>query len=115
RPRGSPRSASSPLCRLHLTEVHDGGSEARQVFSSSPVPPGHDLAQSHPGLLPFVEAGTGADAMLAYLQGLLTCAGGVMYVRDLCGRMLLANHGFEELVGRPVREIVGRTSSDLFG
>jgi len=85
------------------------------VFSYGPVPPERDLAQSHPGLLPFVEAGTGADAMLAYLQGLLTCAGGVMYVRDLSGRMLLANHGFEQLVGRPVSEIVGRTSSDLFG
>ncbi len=52
---------------------------------------------------------------LGYLDGLLRYAGGVMYVKSHPeGRYLLANPGFEELVGLPATEIVGRTGDEIF-
>jgi len=52
---------------------------------------------------------------LRYLDGLLRNAGGVMYVRDAASsRFVMVNPAFEELVGLPLEQILGRTGHDLF-
>lgn len=49
-----------------------------------------------------------------YLDGLMRYSGGVMYVRDAEGRFLMVNPAFEQLLGRPAAEIIGRTGHELF-
>ncbi len=60
-------------------------------------------------------ARTGAETSLAYLQGLLNHGGAVMYVRDAVdSRFIMVNQGFEDLIGLPADQIVGRTGFDIF-
>jgi PAS domain S-box-containing protein len=48
------------------------------------------------------------------LQAILDFAPVVIYVKNKQGRYIQANRCFEELVGRPLEQIIGKTDSDLF-
>ena len=62
-----------------------------------------------------VPAQTSLGDVTAYLDGLLRHADTVIGVRDAHdGRFLLVNRAFEELVGRPSAQILGRTAHDVF-
>jgi diguanylate cyclase (GGDEF)-like protein/PAS domain S-box-containing protein len=81
------------------------------------VPPSlPDLTATLPSVVPYVEAGTSVESLHMYLQALLrSYSGGLLFVRSVQdGRFLLVNSSFEDLLGLPASEIVGRTSAELF-
>jgi len=53
------------------------------------------------------------DRVNALLRTILEAVPGAVYAKDREGRMLLANRGTAELIGRPVEEILGRTARDF--
>jgi diguanylate cyclase (GGDEF)-like protein/PAS domain S-box-containing protein len=54
------------------------------------------------------------EPLAAYMDGLLN-HGGIMNVRSIdTGRFLMVNPAFEDFIGRPAREVVGKTVYDLY-
>ncbi|NYD89022.1 PAS domain S-box protein [Sphingomonas melonis] len=47
------------------------------------------------------------------LEAVMEAVPGVVYAKDVAGRMLAANRGTIELVGRPKSEIIGRTDAEF--
>ena len=52
---------------------------------------------------------------LALLEAIAQSASDGIFAKDLDGRYLFCNRAAAELVGRPVQEVLGRTSAELFG
>jgi PAS domain S-box-containing protein len=72
---------------------------------------------SFPGVLLDVEErrATAAerDRAMRLLETVIEAVPGVVYAKDRSGRMLAANRGTADLVGKPVAEIVGRTDAEF--
>lgn len=70
-----------------------------------------------PGVLVDIDEHHKAKERLAeanvLLQTFMQAVPGVVYAKDLEGRMLVANRGVAELVGKPLAEIVGRTDAEF--
>lgn len=54
------------------------------------------------------------DRATRLLETFIEAVPGVVYAKDRDGRILVANRGLAELVGRPVAEITGKFDADLF-
>ena len=72
---------------------------------------------SFPGVLIDVEHRRAAEAERerdqAMLQAFIEAVPGVVYAKDRDGRMLVANRGTQELVGKPLGELIGRTDAEF--
>lgn len=78
-------------------------------------------AQGHPvrfpGVLVDIEsrraAETERDRVSALLRSFTAAVPGVVYAKDLEGRMLIANHGATELIGKPPEFYLGKTDLEF--
>jgi len=70
-----------------------------------------------PGVLMDIEARRAAeverDKMSALLQTFTAAVPGVVYAKDRQGRMLVANHGTTELIGKPPEFYIGKTDEEF--
>lgn len=70
-----------------------------------------------PGVLMDIESRRVAeaerDAMSALLRTFTAAVPGVVYAKDLQGRMLVANHGTTELIGKPPSFYIGKTDLEF--
>ncbi len=87
------------------------------VEANGHVETGPDGRRRFPGVLMNVEARHVAqaerDQANTLLQTIVTAVPGVVYAKDLQGRMLLANQGTADLIGKPVHAIVGKTDAEF--
>lgn len=70
-----------------------------------------------PGVLMNIESRKAAEAerdrMSALLRTFTAAVPGVVYAKDLEGRMLIANHGATELIGKPPEFYIGKTDLEF--
>jgi len=70
-----------------------------------------------PGVLMDVEERRAAEAERdranAMLRTFIEAVPGVVYAKDLQGRMMLANRGTAELIGKPLEDFVGKTDAEF--
>ncbi|WP_334183121.1 PAS domain-containing protein [Novosphingobium sp.] len=52
------------------------------------------------------------DRAMRLLEAFIEAVPGVVYAKDREGRMMVANRGVSELVGKPIAEIIGRTDRE---
>ena len=78
---------------------------------------GQGRAVRFPGVLMDIESRRAAEAerdrMSALLATFTAAVPGVVYAKDLAGRMLVANHGTTELIGRPPEFYIGKTDLEF--
>ncbi|EQB07644.1 hypothetical protein L284_22560 [Novosphingobium lindaniclasticum LE124] len=55
------------------------------------------------------------DRAMRLLEAFIEAVPGVVYAKDREGRMLVANRGASELVGKPMAEIIGKTDLETLG
>ncbi len=60
------------------------------------------------------EAETALHASEQRLEAIIDNSPATIFVKDLAGRYVLCNRGFERVCGRPRADILGRTDADLF-
>ena len=75
------------------------------------------LAVRFPGVLMNIESRKAAEAerdrVSAMLRTFTAAVPGVVYAKDLEGRMLVANHGTTELIGKPPEFYLGKTDMEF--
>ena len=77
-------------------------------------PPRFALSERGSDTPPDAPANPAATSLRAFLDGLVDF-GGVMQVRSIeTGRFLMVNPAFEEFIGRPAAEIVGKTVAEVY-
>lgn len=76
-----------------------------------------DLAVRFPGALMDIESRRSAEAerdrMSALLRTFAAAVPGVVYAKDLEGRLLVANHGATQMIGKPPEFYLGKTDLDV--
>jgi len=95
---------------------HDGG--FRWIEANGRVELADDGSPVRfPGVLLDIEERRAAEAerdrATALLHTFIEAVPGVVYAKDREGRMLMANHGTTELVGKPPEEYLGRTDAEF--
>ncbi|WP_313436397.1 PAS domain-containing protein [Novosphingobium sp.] len=55
------------------------------------------------------------DSAMRLLEAFIEAVPGVVYAKDRQGRMMVANRGASELVGRPIVEMIGKTDLETLG
>ncbi|MFK4872830.1 PAS domain-containing protein [Novosphingobium sp. ZW T3_23] len=55
------------------------------------------------------------DSAMRLLEAFIEAVPGVVYAKDRRGRMMVANRGASELVGRPIVEMIGKTDLETLG
>ena len=77
----------------------------------------HGRAVRFPGILMDIESRRTAEAERDRISALLTtftaAVPGVVYAKDLQGRMLVANHGTTQLIGKPPEFYLGKTDLEF--
>lgn len=72
-----------------------------------------------PGVLLDVEGRRSVEAerdqAIARFKAVMEATPGVVYFKDLDGRILLANQGTGDIIGKPPEEFIGRTDSEFLG
>lgn len=98
--------------------VRQAGGEYRWIEANGRVELDADgKALRFPGVLLDIEGRRAAEAerdrALALLQTFTEAVPGVVYAKDLEGRMLVANRGTTELIGKPPEEYLGKTDAEF--
>ena len=110
-------NATGAPFRIEYRLCHAGGSYHWAIDAASPRfgPDGEFLGYIG-SVIDIAERREAEDALRhanALLAAVMEAVPGVVYAKDRDGRMLAANRGTAELVGRPLPEIIGRTDADF--
>jgi PAS domain S-box-containing protein len=98
--------------------VQQNGGAFRWIEANGRVELGSDgTALRFPGVLLDIEQRLAAEAerdrLTALLHTFIEAVPGVVYAKDREGRMLMANRGTTDLIGRPPEEYLGRTDAEF--
>ncbi|MBG6128248.1 PAS domain S-box-containing protein [Pseudomonas sp. BG2dil] len=94
----------------------DGGYRWVEANGRAQLDP-QGVAVRFPGILMDIESRRSAEAerdrMSALLRTFTAAVPGVVYAKDLAGRMLVANHGATQLIGKPPEFYLGKTDIEF--
>lgn len=98
--------------------VHQSDGVYHWIEANGRVESGEDgNPRRFPGVLLNIEARRAAeverDRLTALLRTFTSAVPGVVYAKDLEGRMLVANHGTTELIGKPSEFYLGKTDLEF--